>query len=130
MQHVFIVGSKGIPGAYGGYETFVDKLTEYHAQDDRLKYHVACKDQKNFETEYHNARCFHVKVPNIGPAQAIWYDVAALHQCCTYIEKHHIEHPIVYILACRIGPFAAQSRDDPLPYIFPARTTKSEPSPW
>lgn len=107
MQHVFIVGSKGIPGAYGGYETFVDKLTEYHAQDDRLKYHVACKDQKNFETEYHNARCFHVKVPNIGPAQAIWYDVAALHQCCTYIEKHHIEHPIVYILACRIGPFAA-----------------------
>ena len=107
MQHVFIVGSKGIPGAYGGYETSVDKLTEYHAQDDRLKYHVACKDQKNFETEYHNARCFHVKVPNIGPAQAIWYDVAALHQCCTYIEKHHIEHPIVYILACRIGPFAA-----------------------
>lgn len=107
MQHVFIVGSKGIPGAYGGYETFVDKLTEYHAQDDRLKYHVACKDQKNFEIEYHNARCFHVKVPNIGPAQAIWYDVAALHQCCAYIEQHHIEHPIVYILACRIGPFAA-----------------------
>ena len=30
MQHVFIVGSKGIPGHYGGYETFVDKLTEYH----------------------------------------------------------------------------------------------------
>ena len=24
MRHVFIVGSKGIPGAYGGYETFVD----------------------------------------------------------------------------------------------------------
>ncbi len=30
IQHVFIVGSKGIPGSYGGYETFVDKLTEYH----------------------------------------------------------------------------------------------------
>ena len=30
MRHVFIVGSKGIPGAYGGFETFVDKLTEYH----------------------------------------------------------------------------------------------------
>lgn len=95
------------PAPTAATETFVDKLTEYHAQDDRLKYHVACKDQKNFETEYHNARCFHVKVPNIGPAQAIWYDVAALHQCCAYIEKHHIEHPIVYILACRIGPFAA-----------------------
>ena len=27
-QHIFIVGSKGIPGNYGGYETFVDRLTE------------------------------------------------------------------------------------------------------
>ncbi|WP_338154061.1 DUF1972 domain-containing protein [Bifidobacterium dentium] len=24
------MGSKGIPGNYGGYETFVDRLTEYH----------------------------------------------------------------------------------------------------
>lgn len=24
-QHIFIVGSKGIPGNYGGYETFVDR---------------------------------------------------------------------------------------------------------
>lgn len=106
-QHVFIVGSKGIPGAYGGYETFVDKLTEYHENDERLQYHVACKDTAAGEEQYHRARCFHIKVPNIGAAQAIYYDVAALHQCCAYIEKHNIEHPIVYILACRIGPFAA-----------------------
>ncbi len=107
MQHIFIVGSKGIPGAYGGYETFVDKLTEYHRDNEQLKYHVACKDTENREEEYHNARCFHIKVPNIGPAQAIYYDVAALHRCCAYIEKNQIPHPIVYVLACRIGPFAA-----------------------
>ena len=107
MQHVFIVGSKGIPGAYGGYETFVDKLTEYHESNQNLKYHVACKDTYNGEETYHNARCFHVKVPNIGPAQAIYYDVAALSRCCKYIKAHKIENPIVYILACRIGPFMA-----------------------
>lgn len=107
MQHVFIVGSKGIPGAYGGYETFVDKLTEYHENNKELKYHVACKAKDNKEFEYHNARCFNVKVPNIGPAQAIYYDVAALKNCCKYIKKHNIQNPIVYILACRIGPFAA-----------------------
>lgn len=107
MQNIFIVGSKGIPGAYGGYETFVDKLTEYHQNNSQLKYHVACKDSKNCEEIYHNARCFHIKVPNIGPAQAIYYDVVALSACCKYIEKHHIEKPIVYILACRIGPFMA-----------------------
>lgn len=107
MQHVFIVGSKGIPGAYGGYETFVDKLTEYHKDVNELKYHVACKAKDDKEFEYNNARCFNVKVPNIGPAQAIYYDVKALKKCCKYIKENRIEKPIVYILACRIGPFAA-----------------------
>lgn len=107
MQHVFIVGSKGIPGSYGGYETFVDKLTEYHQNEPDLKYHVACKATEDGEFEYHNARCFKVKVPNIGPAQAIYYDVAALGRCISYIRKHKIERPIVYVLACRIGPFCA-----------------------
>lgn len=105
MQHVFIIGSKGIPGSYGGYETFVDKLTEYHQHESELKYHVACKPTEDGEFEYHNARCFKVKVPNIGPAQAIYYDVAAMNRCLAYIREHHIEHPIVYVLACRIGPF-------------------------
>lgn len=106
MQHVFIVGSKGIPGNYGGYETFVDKLTEYHMNNKELKYHVACKGKDTTEFEYHNAHCFNINVPNIGPAQAIYYDVAALKYCCKYIKEHKIPHPIVYILACRIGPFA------------------------
>lgn len=107
VQHVFIVGSKGIPGSYGGYETFVDKLTEYHQNESRLKYHVACKSDEDGEFEYHNARCFKVKVPDIGPAQAIYYDVVALNRTIEYIEQHRIAHPIVYILACRIGPFTS-----------------------
>ncbi len=107
MQHIFIVGSKGIPGNYGGYETFVDKLTEYHQNEPNLKYHVACKAKEDGEFEYHNAHCFKVRVPDIGPAQAIYYDVAALNRCVDYIQKNKIEHPIVYILACRIGPFCA-----------------------
>ena len=105
MQHIFIVGSKGIPGAYGGYETFVDKLTEYHQSNQNIKYHVACKSNENSEYEYHNARCFKIKVPNIGSAQAIYYDVKALSECCKYIRKNNIRNPIIYILACRIGPF-------------------------
>ena len=107
MQNVFIVGSKGIPGAYGGYETFVDKLTEYHQGHPDLRYHVACKGKATAETEHHGARCFTLKVPNIGPAQAIYYDVAALAACCKYIRQHRIPDAVVYILACRIGPFMA-----------------------
>lgn len=107
MQHVYIVGSKGIPGNYGGYETFVDKLTEYHQGNPDIKYHVACKSDENGSFEYHNADCFRVRVPDIGPAQAIFFDVAALRHVVRHIRDNNIERPIVYILACRIGPFCA-----------------------
>lgn len=105
VQHVYIVGSKGIPGQYGGYETFVDKLTEHHQSLTELKYHVACKASENGEFTYHNAQCFNIKVPNIGAAQAIYYDIAALKWCVNDIKINRIPRPIVYVLACRIGPF-------------------------
>ncbi len=104
MQHVFIVGAKGL-GNYGGYETFVDKLTEYQQDDKEIQYHIACKGTEDKVFTYHNARCFQVKVPDVGSAQAIYYDITALKRCIAYIRKHRIKHPIVYILACRIGPF-------------------------
>ena len=121
VQHVFLVGAKSL-GAYGGYETFVYKLTEYHQNKKNIKYHVACKANgdgcmdetkvdgvtriNDREFEFHNAHCFKIDIPQIGPAQAIYYDVAALKACCKYIKEHRIKHPIVYIMACRIGPFA------------------------
>jgi rhamnosyltransferase len=46
-------------------------------------------------------------VPNIGSVQAIYYDVAALVYCLNHIKINNVQGPIVYILACRIGPFAA-----------------------
>ena len=104
LKHIFIVGAKGM-GNYGGYETFIDKLTEYHKAQKKIKYHVAWKADNYDEFEKNNARCFNVKVPNIGPAQAIYYDVKALSLCCKYIKENNINNFIIYILACRIGPF-------------------------
>lgn len=105
MQHIFIVGAKNC-GAYGGYETFLDKLTEYHQYNKNIKYHIAWKGTESKEFNYHNAHCFQIKVPDIGPAQAIYYDVQALGYCIKYIKNNQIKNPIVYVLACRIGPFA------------------------
>ncbi len=121
-QHIFLVGAKSL-GAYGGYETFINKLTEYHQNIDTIKYHVACKANgegamnpmktegakiiSDSEFLYHNASCFRINVPQIlGPAQAIYYDVMSLWQCCKIIEELKVKNPIVYIMACRIGPFA------------------------
>lgn len=121
VQHIFLVGAKSL-GAYGGYETFINKLTEYHQHDQRFQYHVACKkngDGSMDETKmegvtrisdsefyYHNAHCFKISIPSqLGSAQAIYYDVMALEKCCEIIRRDQIRHPIVYIMACRIGPF-------------------------
>ncbi len=117
MQHVFLVGAKSL-GAYGGYETFVNKLTEYHQYHKNIKYHVAVKangqgaavpDGAILNKDgylYHNADCFEIKIPEkLGPAQAIYYDCAALKKSIEIIKEQKIESPIIYIMTCRIGPF-------------------------
>lgn len=123
IKHIFLVGAKSL-GAYGGYETFIYKLTEYHKDNKRIKYHIACKangdgymDESKLngakqisenEFEYNNAHCFKIPLPNVGPAQAIIYDIKALKYCVKYISENNIENPIVYIMACRIGPWISK----------------------
>lgn len=104
MRNVFIIGSKGIPANYGGFETFVENLTK-HRKDKRIKYHVSCLSDNNKEFEYNGARCFNVKVKNIGSSRAVIYDLKALKASLKYIEKNKLSDCIIYILACRIGPF-------------------------
>lgn len=117
MQHVFLVGAKSL-GAYGGYETFINKLTEYHQEEHDIKYHVAVKANgqgagvpdgavlKDGGYDYHNADCFEISIPEkLGSAQAIYYDCAALAQSIKIIKQQKIQKPIVYIMTCRIGPF-------------------------
>ena len=126
IQHVFIIGAKSV-GQYGGYETFVDRLTAQHADDPSVQYHIACKlngegamDETGLdgvqvtarnasgavtEFTYHNAHIFKIPCPDIGPAVAVYYDRAALGYCLRYCRQHQIGHPVFYILTCRIGPF-------------------------
>ena len=103
-KQVFIVGSNGIPANYGGFETFVENLTAKKI-DQNIKYHVACLAKDNNEFEYNNARCFNVKVPNIGPAKAIYYDLIALKKSIKYIKKNKIENASIYLLGSTIGAF-------------------------
>nr|QOW37995.1 DUF1972 domain-containing protein [Leuconostoc mesenteroides] len=110
MQHIYIIGSKGIPARYGGYETFVEKLTAGQKSPD-IKYHVASRrdntelSQENDVFEYNGAEIFSIDVPNIGPAQAIAYDIKALQWAIKNAKDIEAEAPIFYILAARIGPF-------------------------
>ncbi len=107
MKNIFIIGSKGIPANYGGFETFVDELVSRKV-DPNIQYHVSCLSDNDREWTYHSAHCFNVKVPSIGPAKAVYYDIAALKYCIQYIKKHALKDALVYILACRIGPFVGK----------------------
>ena len=121
VRHCYVIGGKCI-GHYGGFESFIMNLLKHHKDRTDIKYHIACKANgqgymnleelpgavriNENEFSYCNAHCFLIRIPEIlGSAQAIYYDLAALKLVCDHIENNHIQNPIVYILASRIGPF-------------------------
>lgn len=106
MKDVFIVGSKGIPANYGGFETFVDNLVTRQVNP-KIKYHVSCMtfDKSVKQYDYNGAECQEIYVPNIGGAKAILYDLRSLDWTLDTIKERNLTDGIVYILACRIGPF-------------------------
>ena len=108
MQHVFIIGSRGLPAKYGGFETFVEKLVE-HQVSSQLQYHVAClSDQETGQhTRYKGVDCFSIKAPKLGPARVIAYDMLAIRYALKMVKEQNIESPIFYILGNTIGAFIA-----------------------
>ncbi|OUZ23681.1 hypothetical protein A5867_001366, partial [Enterococcus sp. 6D12_DIV0197] len=110
-KSIYIIGSKGIPAKYGGFETFVEKLTENRV-DTNIQYYVACMEENSIKSEiyeeyfeYNGAKCFNVRVPNVGPAKAVLYDILALKKAIEISKKNNDDKPVFYVLACRIGPF-------------------------
>ena len=81
MRHVFIIGSRGLPAKYGGFETFVEKLVENKVSS-QIQYHVAClsDDEAFHHFDYKGVDCFTIKAPKLGPARVIAYDMMAIKQ--------------------------------------------------
>lgn len=108
MKDIFIIGSRGLPAQYGGFETFVEKLVS-HKVSPRIRYHVAClsdeRTGKHFD--YKGADCFTVNPPKLGPARVIAYDMMAINYSLKFIKKEGIQEPIFYILGNTIGAFIA-----------------------
>lgn len=117
---IFITGAKSI-GQYGGYETFLDHLIKEHKDHKNIQYYIVTKANGSDHMDearlsgavplgrdtflYHNARVKKLHVPQIGSAQAIYYDLAAFQYCLRYCKECAVSQPVFYILACRIGPW-------------------------
>lgn len=108
MQHVFIIGSRGLPAKYGGFETFVEKLVENRISP-QIQYHVAClsDDEAYHHFDCKGVDCFTIKAPKLGPARVIAYDMMAINYALTLVKQQQIERPIFYILGNTIGAFIA-----------------------
>jgi rhamnosyltransferase len=111
IKHIFIIGSRGLPAKYGGFETFVEELVK-HQKNENIKYHVACQSENSDlaslsdgHFDYLGADCFAIEVPNIGPARVIAYDILAIKKSFEIIKEEDIEKPIFYILGNTIGGF-------------------------
>ncbi|EKF52593.1 beta 1-4 rhamnosyltransferase Cps2T [Lactococcus garvieae] len=111
IKHIFIIGSRGLPAKYGGFETFVEELVK-HQKNENIKYHVACQSENSDlaslsdgHFDYLGADCFAIEVPNIGPARVIAYDILAIKKSFKIIKEEDIEKPIFYILGNTIGGF-------------------------
>ena len=106
MQHVFIIGSRGLPAKYGGFETFVEELVS-HQQSNQIKYHVAqlSENETGKHLIYKTADVFEIKKRSFGAANVIFYDRDAIVYAIKYIKANNITNPIFYILGNTLGAF-------------------------
>ena len=123
MQHVFIIGSRGLPAQYGGFETFVDQLVS-HQVSPAIRYHVAClsDNQAYHHFDYKGVDCFTIKAPKLGPARVIAYDMMAINYALKVIKKQGIQKPIW----CLCGAFCTQDSSDGWPILYQSRWTGVE----
>lgn len=105
MQDVYVIGSRGLPAKYGGFETFVQELVT-RKQDPRIVYHVAClSDEASYQHfDFQGTDCFTICPPQLGPARVIAYDTMALHYALKLAEASGSDKPVFYILGNTMGP--------------------------
>lgn len=104
MTNVFIIGSKGIPANYGGFETFVENLTK-RKKSNNIKYFVSCMGKNNDEFDYNDAHCFTIALKKESAFHRVLNVSASLKWVEKYIKNNvkKDDKNIVYILGCRIG---------------------------
>lgn len=108
-KNIFIVGSRGIPARYGGFETFAQTLVE-KKKSTKIKYFVASQRKNNNPVisaptfEYHGATVFQIDLGNFGAATPIVYDIKSILWVINYVKKNSLDESVIYILGNTIGP--------------------------
>lgn len=99
---VYIIGSKGIPAKYGGFETFADRLVS--GRKANIDYIVTGMSAVNEEYSYNGARCVQFKTGQ-SVASRMLHTVKALLYVVKDARVNTNPNIVLYILGCRAGIF-------------------------
>ena len=100
-KKVYILGSKGVPAKYGGFETFIDKLVSGRISN--IKYVITGMSEKNETYDYKGAQCIQFATGSSAVSRML-HTFKAL----KYVKNDAALEEgdkIVYILGCRAGIF-------------------------
>ncbi len=81
-MRVAILGTRGIPARYGGFETFAEQLAIRWARDPRFEITVVCPGSPGSgPSELSGVKLRYVSTPSAGPVMNLVFDVRSLWQC-------------------------------------------------
>ena len=94
-----ILGTRGIPARYGGFETFAEELA-VRLVDHGVEVTVFCEEHENPDAldSYRGVRLVHVKAPAIGPLSTIVFDLK-----CLWLARNTCD--VAYMLGYGVGLF-------------------------
>lgn len=91
-MRIAILGSRGIPASYGGFETFADVLSRQLVKRG-YSVDVFCEKRTNNKpTIYDGVHLRYINSPNLGSLTTIWYDIKCL------FKSSFSKYNIVYML--------------------------------
>lgn len=100
-KKVYIIGSKGVPAKYGGFETFIDQLVSGRKAD--IEYIVTGMAKEDERYDYKGARCIQFATGESAMSR-MFHTFKALR----FVKKDASgdkSPKVVYILGCRAGIF-------------------------
>lgn len=106
-----ILGCRGIPSKYGGFETFAQRLALYLTQKN-WSVTVYCQDSdtpKIYESAYEDIRLVHIPAPDYGALSSIFFDWKSVSHATQEISQNK-EQNLILTLGYNTAIFCLQYR--------------------
>jgi glycosyltransferase involved in cell wall biosynthesis len=107
-----ILGCRGIPSKYGGFETFAQRLALYLTQKGWLVT-VYCQDQEAseiYESVWEDIRLIHIPAPDYGALSSVMFDWKSVAHAAQSIDQSKDKNSLILTLGYNTAVFCLQYR--------------------